>query len=188
MLGAILTKLAGEPLKAVFARRVARPIGMARWDWGVSFRRDGVEHNNAAGTPETPGMQTTALDMARFGLLYLNRGRWNGKQLLPASFVDEATRNHTPPAGASRFLRARYGFYWWTNGVRPDGKRPWPSVPPRAYTSHGRGSNFCFVIPEWNMVVARLGTIPFGSSAVTPSPQDTVWDGFLARVGEGIRG
>lgn len=186
VLGAIVTRLAGEPLKALLSRRIAGPIGMTQWDWGVSGDLDGIELNNAAGTPTTPGIQTTPRQLARFGLLYLNRGNWNGRQLLPASFVDEATRNQVAGDGASRFLHGRYGFYWWTNDVRPDGTRPWPSAPPRAYTSHGNGSNFCFVIPEWNMVVVRMGTIPFGSSTARPNPQDIAWDGFFARLGAAL--
>ncbi|MBI4903013.1 MAG: serine hydrolase [Acidobacteria bacterium] len=186
VLGAIVTQLAGESLKALFARRIANPIGMTQWDWGVSGKLKGIDLNNAAGTPTTPGIQTNALQLARFGLLYLNRGEWNGKQLLPASFVDQATANQVAGAGASAFLHGRYGFYWWTNDVRPDGTRPWPSAPPKAYTSHGNGSNFCFVVPEWNMVVVRTGTIPFGSATQRPNRQDLAWDGFFARVGEAL--
>jgi CubicO group peptidase (beta-lactamase class C family) len=186
LLGSILTQLAGESEKALFKRRIADPIGMTRWDWGISGKVKGIELNNAAGTPTTPGIQTTALQMARFGLLYLNRGNWNGKQLLPASFVVQATKNQVVGAGASRFLYGRYGFYWWTNDIRPDGKRPWPSAPPKAYTSHGHGCNFCYVIPEWNMVVVRMGTIPVASASTPSSPLDLVWDTFFAKVAEAL--
>lgn len=186
LLGSILTQLAGESEKALFKRRIADPIGMTRWDWGVSGNLKGIALNNAAGTPTTPGIQTTALQLARFGLLYLNRGSWNGRQLLATSFVDQATRNQVAASGESWFLRGRYGLYWWTNDIRPDGKRPWPSAPPKAYTSHGRGSNFCFVIPEWNMVVVRMGTIPFGSATNRPNRQDIVWDTFFAKLGGAI--
>jgi CubicO group peptidase (beta-lactamase class C family) len=177
VLGAILTDLAGEPLQAIFKRRIADPIGLTQWGWGVSGRVNGIDLNNAAGTPsKAPGIQITARQMARYGHLYLNRGNWNGRQLLPASFVEEAGRNQVPMAGASNFLHGRYGLYWWTNDVRPDGKRPWPAAPPRTYTAHGNGCNYCFVIPEWNMVVVRMGTTSLGK---TP-PQDVRWSAFFA--------
>jgi CubicO group peptidase (beta-lactamase class C family) len=121
LLGSILTMLAGESEKALIKRRIADAIGMTQWDWGVSGTLNGLELNNAAGTPTTPGILTTARQMARFGLLYLNHGNWKGKQLLPAFFVDEAAKNQVPGIGESTFLHGRYGFYWWTNDIMPNG-------------------------------------------------------------------
>jgi CubicO group peptidase (beta-lactamase class C family) len=185
LLGAILTHLAGEPLQALFKRRIADPIGLTHWEWGVSGEVDGIELNNAAGTPShAPGIRITARQMARYGYLYLNRGAWNGKQLLPVSFVREATRNQVPGVGASSFLHGRYGLYWWTNDVRPDGTRPWPAAPPRTYTAHGHGCNYCFVVPEWDMVVVRMGTSPVG----TISEQDTMWNAFFAALAVALDG
>ncbi len=184
VLGAILTRLAGEPLQAVFQRRIADPIGLTRWDWGVNGELDGIKLNNAAGTPsKAPGVRITARQLARYGLLCLNGGKWDGQQLLPASFVAEAGRNQVPGVGASTFLHGRYGLYWWTNDIMPTGKRPWPAAPPRTYTAHGHGCNFCFVIPEWNMVLVRMGTVPIGK---TPQ-QDPLWNTFFARLTEAIR-
>ena len=183
VLGAILTRLAGESMQAVFERRVAGPIGLTKWDWGVSGEVGGITLNNAAGTPSKAlGIQITARQMARFGYLYLNRGNWNGKQLLPASFVEEAGRNQVPGAGASTFLHGRYGLYWWTNDVMPNGKRPWPAAPPRTYTAHGHGCNFCFVIPEWNMVLVRMGT----ASVARTVKQEELWNGFFTHLADAM--
>ena len=183
VLGQILTRLAGEPMKAVFQRRVAEPIGLTRWDWGVSGKVDGIELNNAAGTPsKIPGVQITARQMARYGLLYLHRGNWNGKQLLPQSFVEEAGKNQVPGVGASSFLHGRYGLYWWTNDVMPNGKRPWPAAPPKTYTAHGHGCNFCYIIPEWNMVVVRMGTSPIGKTL----EGEAMWNVFFTKVADAL--
>jgi CubicO group peptidase (beta-lactamase class C family) len=184
LLGSILTRLAGESEQSLFKRRIADPIGMAPWDWGVSGKVDGLDLNNAAGTPTTPGIQTTARQMARFGLLYLNRGNWKGRQLLPAAFVDEAVRNQVTGTGKSNFLHQRYGFYWWTNGVMPGGNRPWPDAPPGTYTSHGHSSNFCVVIPEWRIVVVRMGTNPIAAGGMRQG--DAVWNAFFAKLGESL--
>jgi len=178
----LATRLAGEPLRALFKRRVADPIGMTQWDWGTIGNVQGIALNNAPGNPAKPGIQTTALQMARFGHLYLNVGNWNGKQLLPAAFVKEATRNQVPGVGASAFLQARYGFYWWTNDIKPDGKRPWPSAPPKTCTSHGHSANFCFVIPEWNMVVVRMGTTPIAAGVRGVLEIESKWDAFFAKL------
>jgi len=187
LLGHILTRLAKESLKELFKRRIADPIGMKQWDWGEVGKLDnGLALNNAAGTPFTqPGIQTTACELARYGLLYLHRGNWNGRQLLSRSFISEATKNQVPvslpnPQGAD--TAGRYGFYWWTNGIKRDGQRPWPAAPPNTFHAHGHSANFCFVIPEWQMVVVRTGTNPIGRIPQT----DTLWNRFFSILAGGI--
>ncbi|MBM4041615.1 MAG: serine hydrolase [Planctomycetes bacterium] len=184
LLGRILaTRIAKEPLKDLFKLRIADPIGMTRWDWGVCGTVDGMIHYNAAGTPTLKGgggVQTTPRELARLGLLYLNRGNWNGKQLLPAAFVDEATSTQVPatmPGRSRALLGGAYGFYWWTNGVMASGRRRWPAAPPRTYGAHGASTNFCVVVPEWNMVLARMGKAPIPG---TYAQQDEVWNAFFA--------
>jgi CubicO group peptidase (beta-lactamase class C family) len=195
ILGYILTKIAGEPLENVFRSGVADRIGMINWDWSDYGKKGGIRFNNPAGTPNRDeaierndvqgGVWTTALDLARFGLLYLNNGNWDGEQLLDSSFAETALSNQVPVELSSNGfdLAGRYGFYWWTNGIRKDGTRPWPSVPPKAASAHGRGRNFCFVIPEWDMVIVRMS--PRSVSAV-PKHGDELWEGFFARLTKGI--
>ncbi len=179
VLGRILTGLAGEPLRDVFQRRIAGPIGIRDWAWGVSGTIDGIALNNPPGNPGgsgAGGVKISPRELARFGLLMLNRGNWNGRQLLSAAFVDEATSNRVPLTGGfrNRDFRGRYGFYWWTNGEMVNGRRPWPSAPPRTYMSHGNGGNFCCVVPEWDLVIVRTGA-PVRDA-------DRAWDGFFARL------
>ena len=182
LLGKILTLLVRQPLQEVFQQRIAGPIGMTKWEWGVSGTVDGIPLNNPPGNPGglgAGGIKTTPREMARFGLLMLNRGNWNGKQLISASFVDEATSNQVPVSWGfrNRDFRGRYGYYWWVNGVMADGKRPWPNAPPRTYMSHGKGGNFCCVVPEWNLVLVRMGE---------PSVRDQHWDEFFRRLAAAI--
>ena len=189
LLGKILTLLAHEPLRDVFQRRIAGPIGMRKWDWGVSGTVDGIPLCNPPGNPGgagAGGVKFTPRELARFGLLMLNRGRWSGKQLLSAAFVDAATSNQIPVTARFRNhdFRGRYGFYWWVNGVMANGKRSWPSAPPKTYAAHGAGCNFCFVIPEWDMVVVRMGTTPIAPGKIARS--DELLDGFLARLAEAL--
>jgi CubicO group peptidase (beta-lactamase class C family) len=195
MLGYILTRVAGRSLEDVFRDEVADKIGMMDWEWSYYNDVDGIRFNNPAGTPRDyeattlneaqSGIWTTPLELARFGLLYLNRGNWNGEQILDADYVDTAISNQVEPSIPSRpALAGRYGFYFWTNGVRADGTRPWPSAPPRATTPHGGGRNFCFVLPEWNMVVVRM-------SPTTHSPmgntREDVWEGFFKILKDGVK-
>jgi len=71
-----------------------------------------------------------------------------------------------------------YGFNWWVNGIKPDGKRKFPQAPPGTYCGAGHNNNYCFIIPEWNMVIVRLG--------LDGSAGDRVWDAFLAKVGDSL--
>lgn len=188
LLGNILTYLAEKPIKDVFKSHIADVIGMTHWDWGIcGFLDNGVALNNVAGTPaKNPGIQTTAGEMARLGLLYLNRGNWNGKQLLSPSFIEQATTNQVPaylpnPTGADP--GGHYGFYWWTNGIMRNGKQTWPSAPPKTYAARGGSKNYCFVVPEWNMVIVRLGSANSpGNSGIS----DEIWDKFFDKLDKSI--
>lgn len=83
-------------------------------------------------------------DAARLGQLYLDRGRWAGDQLLSADYVDQATTGSARNAG--------YGFLWWLNA---DGAVP--GAPRSMYFAAGALGQFCFVLPDHDMVVATMG-------------------------------
>jgi len=185
LLGAILTQAAGKPLQQVFKDRVADPIGMREFTWSDYGRRDGITFNNPAGTPGKGqgGVRCSPRDLARYGLLYLNRGNWNGRQILDASFVDKATSTQVPAELNTPYfdLTGRYGFFWWTNGLKPDGVRPWPSAPPQTFAAHGAGRNFIFVIPPWRLVVVRLSPAP-PDGIDTATVTDSVWEQFFSHL------
>ncbi len=196
MLGYILTQVAEKSLKQIFSEKVAAKIGITNWDWSDYGYRDGMFFNNPAGTPNDDGanemnevqggIRITPVDFARLGLLYLNKGMWNKKQVIDSIFSEAAFSNQVPvelPA-VGLDLAGRYGLYWWTNGVRKNGTRPWPSAPPKTATAHGRGRNFCFVIPEWDMVIVRMS--PRELSAL-PKHGDPIWEGFFKILKEGLK-
>lgn len=182
MFGYILTRIAGEPIKDVFKRRIADPIGLTRWDWGDWGEMDGLIVNDPAGY--RVGINITARQMARFGYLFLNRGNWNGKQLIDADWVDQATTNQVPVSLSSANYdgRGRYGFNWWTNGIMADGKRIWQSAPPKAFAARGKCNNRCVVIPEWNMVVVRLE--PPNEQSVPG--YEKIWGAFFDKLADSL--
>ncbi|MFT4023766.1 MAG: serine hydrolase [Flavihumibacter sp.] len=88
----------------------------------------------------------TARDWARFGLLYLNNGYWNGKQLLPEGWVKETvTPNPVAPMG-------EYGYQFWLNA----GRR-FPELPADMFYADGYEGQFVVVIPSRKLVLVRLG-------------------------------
>jgi CubicO group peptidase (beta-lactamase class C family) len=183
--GLVLTRIAGESLEQLFKRRIADPIGMnpARWHWGVLATNRGVAVNGGSGN-SSKHIFISAREAARFGLLFLNQGRWNGRQLISAEWVKEARRVQVPASVPWAHPvseidgRGVYGFNWWRNGVKPDGQRKYPGAPPGTFWGSGHHNNKCFVIPEWNMVIVRLG--------LDGRAPDKVWNDFLTRIGEAL--
>lgn len=83
------------------------------------------------------GLFITLSDMAKIGQLCLNRGEWNGSQLVPAHWIDESTTAH------SRYDNLLYGYLWW---VIDESERSFAAI--------GDGGNVIYVSPAKNLVVA----------------------------------
>ncbi len=96
---------------------------------------------------------STPRDLARFGLLYLQDGVWNGERVLPEGWV-EYTRTPTPEAP-----RQTYGAHFWLNaGAKDDpSDRGWPDVPADAYWMSGFDGQSVTVVPSRKAVIVRLG-------------------------------
>ena len=180
----VLTRIAGEPVEELFKRKIADPIGMdlSQWDWQDWGMIDGLLVNGGAGN-KSKGVHISAREMARFGHLFLNRGNWDGKQLISSEWVEKATTvqvERSLPAISTTSNRGpgTYGFNWWVNGIGPDGIRKWPSAPPGTFAALGHNNNVCLVIPAWNMVIVRLG--------MDGNIPDEKWDLFLKMVSEAV--
>ena len=183
--GNVLTKAAGQPLDELFRVRIAEPIGMTRWRWTSNDTPTGRVLSWAG------GIRTSARELARFGHLFLNRGNWNGRQLISTSWVDQATTVQVPSTIPNDVLpRSRgagvYGFNWWVNGINPDGRRLWPGAPPGTFYANGLHNNVCIVIPEWRMVIARTNGGKKDGSANSPANVDEIWSGFFSRLAEAV--
>lgn len=90
----------------------------------------------------------TARDWARFGLLYLNDGIWNGERILPEGWINFTTK----PSGAkTNSSRGAYGASWWLNSTHT-----YPNVPADCFSCQGYGGQYVWVIPSKKLVVVRL--------------------------------
>ena len=185
-----LTRLASEPIERLFKRRIADPIGMdaRRWQWPALDTRDGVVVNGGAGN-RGAHVHVSARELARLGVLYLRRGRWNDRQLLSEAWVEAATRSQVSaslplgdPVASPANGAGVYGFNWWTNGTRRNGQRLWPGVPSSAFGVSGWNNNRLFVIPDWDVVVVRLGQDHTKAFAITGA----TWSEFLRRLGAAL--
>ena len=80
--------------------------------------------------------------MAKFGLLYLNKGMWEGRQIVSRAWVEASTRRHV---GATLFTH--YGYQWWGDGAG-------------YYMGVGARGQFIFVVPKKNLVAVFTSDLP----------------------------
>lgn len=90
---------------------------------------------------------TNARDLARFGLLYLNNGVWNGERLLSEEWIQFVRT----PAPATVGRGGQYGGQWW---LVPEGR---DDVPQDAYSTSGNRGQYTIVVPSHNLVIVRRG-------------------------------
>ncbi len=132
----------GEPYRQFIANELFRPLGMrsaiAEFDAGGFFMGSSF-------------VVATAQDYARFGLLYLRDGVWNGRRILPAGWVD-FTRTPAPNAPDRR-----YGAHFWlgpNEGGTPPGKGQWPED---AFAARGLFGQTIAIVPSRDLIVVKLG-------------------------------
>lgn len=142
-----LLRLWKRPLPEVIKEYVMDPIGASNgWQYHGYNNSDVVIDGKkmksvSGGTRWGGGLWISARDEARFGYLFLRKGRWGKKQILSESWVKAAT---TPaPIGPD------YGFLWWLNTKQ----KQWPSCPASSFAAIGAGSNTIWVDPEHDLVV-----------------------------------
>lgn len=91
----------------------------------------------------------TPRDFARFGLLYLRDGVWNGKRILPEGWVDYART----PTWQQPNDQGRYGAHWWLDLAGPG-----------SFSANGYEGQFIFVVPDRDLVIVRNGRTPADQS------------------------
>jgi len=143
-----LTHVWRQPLPGVLKEYIMDPIGASTtWRWyGYDHAWtviDGMKMQSVTGGGHSGGgLFINTEDMARFGLLFLSRGKWDGQSLLEEAWIDEAVSPSVP--------NPNYGFMWWLN--RP-GARQWQSLPENIYYAAGFGGNFIVVCPDEELVM-----------------------------------
>jgi CubicO group peptidase (beta-lactamase class C family) len=88
------------------------------------------------------GLFISSEDMARFGLLFMNEGSWDGDQIISKAWIAKAVAPSEP--------NPNYGYMWWLNNK---GGEYWEGLPERLYYAAGFGGNFIVVDPREEIVV-----------------------------------
>ena len=155
-----VTLVYGEDLKIVMFERVFGPIGIKPSD--LTWRGNAYRAKEIKGIKRREfgsGISANVDAMARIGYLYLRRGRWQDKQIIPAWFVDMARTvprevRGLPVVKPESYFNAsdHYGLLWWNNA---DGTMA--KVPRDAYWSWGLYDSLIVVIPSLDIAAARTG-------------------------------
>ena len=158
--GVILERALEGDLYVAFDTRIARPLGME--DWRLS---DGwALYQPARSRHPAHTFALSTRDLARFGELYRRGGVWDGRRIVPSTWVEESTRAHAD-LGEGR----GYGYLWWTwdAGALPDGTYPGLSSH-SFYQAVGTGGHMIVVVPGADLVAVVRGAPGRGVTLSTP--------------------
>jgi CubicO group peptidase (beta-lactamase class C family) len=172
-LGTIFRRQTGEDIYEAIDRRIAKPIGMQ--DYRVTEGGYGLEPEYSLHPSYT--FRISARDFARFGVLYLNKGRWGTKQLIPATWIDASVRSYSPSGDqGSMATHSGYGFLWWIQ--RNAAAHPELRIPDGSFTASGLGGQLLTVLPEIETVVVNM----MNTDEAGPRISADQWDRFLGKV------
>ena len=144
MLGMLVAEVSNMSVKEYLHEKIWSKIGMQD---DAFYLTDKQEVEMSLG-----GLNVTLRDMAKFGQLYLNKGKWNGNQIVPSEWVANSTiplDKHVQPNAGDEFSSDAwgYGYQWWVPG---------PEV--SDYTAHGIYNQFIYINPESNVVIAKTSS------------------------------
>lgn len=150
-LGTIYEQQTSEKIFEAFKRQIADPLQMQ--DFAVT---DGAYAFGEASIHPAYPFRMSARDLARFGLLYLRKGRWRDKQIISRAWITESTALHSDAT-----TRTGYGYMWWTS--RMGGFFGDVGVREHSFFARGNFDQFLFVFPYLNLVVVhRVNSGPDG--------------------------
>jgi CubicO group peptidase (beta-lactamase class C family) len=153
--GIIVARACGTDLKSFGQEHLFNPLGVEVGDWNRDL--DGYYIGSG-------DIEFTARDMAKFGLLYLNDGEYEGKQIIPADWVHDSLQTYSEDAWEIRvgphFKDIGYGYYWWSG---------------RAGNHHynfawGHGGQLIVLLDEFDMVIVVTADPFYG--------KDTHWQSW----------
>ncbi|MGM0574061.1 MAG: serine hydrolase, partial [Bacteroidota bacterium] len=129
--------------------KIMKPIGASpTWRWyGYNnswVTIDGLKMQSVSGGGHSGGgLFINTYDQARFGLLMLSNGRWNGREIITKDWIERATTPSAP--------NENYGYMWWLN---PNGTSPHLSnISRNAFYAIGFGGNYIIVEPNHDLVI-----------------------------------
>lgn len=145
MLSAIITKTTGDNAHSYLRPRLLEPLGITDFTWDL-----GPENINPGGN----GASCRTADLLKLAVLHLQGGVWQGRQILPAEWVRQAT---SPQRGNP------YGYHWWIG-------------PGNSFFAYGMFGQFAFVFPKHDAILVTTAATAYGEEPL----RSLVWHHFPA--------
>ena len=160
-LGAIFEQETHKKIAEAFDKEIAAPLQMQ------DFRKEDMYYlHSAADAPDYERsvypayhFRMSARDLARFGYLYLCKGKWNGTQVVPSDWITESTQSYSVTNNDG----GGYGYLWWVNDFGTDIK---------CFSAEGALGKYIIVIPERNLVIVYLNHTEFPDDTHNMSADD----------------
>jgi len=158
MLAAIVQKVTGQSAHDYLKPRLYEPLSITNTTWttndeGINM---GASH-----------LRMSTRDIAKFGQFYLQKGKWNGKQLLSENWIKEATSKQISNGNNDSSWGYGYGYQFWLN-------------PPGGFRADGAFGQFSMVLPDQDLVVNITS-----ESKDTKTTMQLIWD-FVERIKDTI--
>jgi CubicO group peptidase (beta-lactamase class C family) len=156
VLGDIVLRRSGMLLTEFARQHLFKPLGISKYSW-MRFPRVNTM------TFASGGLYLRPRDMAKFGLLYLQEGRWSGNQIISKEWVAQSTKAHI--AIDSYW---DYGYQWWLRTYYKSSRDH------KSFAARGWGGQYIIVFPSLEMVVVFTG-----GNYSTPEPVDEILTRFI---------
>jgi CubicO group peptidase (beta-lactamase class C family) len=138
VLAGVVRQITAKPLDVYAKEALFAPLGITHYEW------IGVPKWDPPMPAAASGLRLRARDLARFASVYLNRGKWQGRQIVPAEWVERSLRRHVPSLGDWHGRAGwGYGYQWWIG--RPEGFD--------VAAAFGNGNQRVFIVPKERLVV-----------------------------------
>lgn len=160
MLSRLISITTGHSLKEYLMPRIFKPLGISDPKWEADI--NGVSFGCS-------GLYLTARDLSKFGQLLLNHGIWDNKQLIPADYIEQASKPQIDTSGFNEFFatadhKQGYGYQMWMNSY------------PNSYRMDGLYGQYVVILPDKNAVVTYVSNEPTNMTGVLELTWNTLID------------
>jgi CubicO group peptidase (beta-lactamase class C family) len=137
LIAEIISQAAGMTIDKFAEQYLFTPMGIVNVSWGHTSNKEIISSGKR--------LYMTSRDIAKIGLLVLNNGKWNEKQLISKKWIEEATTPKTKITGVN------YGYFWWNIPFKVNEKMI------ISKTATGNGGQYIMVLPELDMIAVFTG-------------------------------
>lgn len=137
LLAEIISQASGMPIDEFAEQYLFTPMNMTNLSWGHTSQKEVIASGKR--------LNMTTRDMAKIGQLVLNKGKWQGKQIVSKKWIEESTSEKTQITGVA------YSYLWWNLSFTVNGS------PIQAIMATGNGGQYIMILPEMDVIAVFTG-------------------------------